>query len=273
MTKEGKVELTMTSPYSQKIVSRDIELASVWSTTKPKGKSRIVVFLHGGPDGNKDAPHNLFTILQEKLASLGIDSVRFDFMGEGESSGDYLNTTLTTQKEDFEAVYNEIRSKGYQSIGVIAESFGGTCLLGALKEEFQVLVLLWPAIYLFDEGKCFAPYYEEPYLSQLKQKGYIEFEKNRAGPDFFREIKEINNLEVPFRKITVPTLIIHGTHDSEVPLSKASIDLYRNLSKESKVVLCPGLDHFLGVPGSDGSKVKHEIVYEEVPRWIMNHLK
>lgn len=50
-----------------------------------------------GMDGTKVGPHRLFTELSRRLAGLGIASIRYDFLGGGDSDGPTEDVTLTGQ--------------------------------------------------------------------------------------------------------------------------------------------------------------------------------
>lgn len=55
---------------------------------------------HGGPGGDKRGPLGLFDVLAEKLeAELGLSSLRFGFLGYGESDGTPLDMTLRSRAE------------------------------------------------------------------------------------------------------------------------------------------------------------------------------
>jgi esterase/lipase len=257
---------------SQYVQSRDAKLATIWALDENSLKENIVVFVHGGPDGEKNGPHNLFKNLQEMLLKINIESVRFDFMGEGESTGDYVHTTLTTQVEDLKIILNLIYELGYKNITIVAESFGGSCVLGLNPNQFSNLVLLWPAVYFFDERLCFAPFYSEDYKKEIEEKGFIDLGSKKIGKSLLDEIEKVNNLAASFSKIEVPTLIVHGSADTEVPFSNDCYLLYKNMKSNSKVVIFPGLDHFLSVPGSNKEKVKHDSLYCEVSGWIKYHI-
>ena len=255
------------------IKSRNVELAATWALNEESTKENIIVFLHGGPNGSKDGPGSsmLFKILQEMFLKSNIESVRFDFMGEGESSGDYVNTTLSSQIEDFQVILKEVEYLEYKNISIIAESFGVSCLLGTDPNKFSNLVLLWGAVYFFDEGLCFAPWYNNEYKEEITKKGFFMEGSQKIGKGLLDEIKKVNNLKDSFSNINVPTLIVHGSADSEVPLSYDCFNLYKNMKNNSKVIIYPGLDHFLQVPDSNGV-VKHDMLYEEVISWLKTNI-
>ncbi len=224
---------------------------------------KIVIMLHGGPDGCKDGPNGIFIKLSESLCKEGIDSIRFDFTGEGESDGDYVNTTINSQKDDFYMIYDEVKRLGYKKIGIVGESFGATCALGVYDNSFSAVVLLWPAIYLLDN--CFAPYYQDPYKTQLKTLGHIIVGKKRVGDKFLKELIEIDNLEKNVRQIQAPTLLIHGDTDEEVPYTQ-SIRAEKLLKHPKRLVIVRN--------GMHGLKRSHEqeLVIRETIKWLTTYM-
>src|SRR5262245_48436791 len=75
----------------------------------PAGEARAAVaFLHGGPGGQRHGPANLYGDLAELLAGLSVLSVRFDFSGCGQSTGEYVNMTMAGQTSEFKYVYREL---------------------------------------------------------------------------------------------------------------------------------------------------------------------
>lgn len=255
--------ITTIEEFSATLVD-DVELATVWTTTSPvSAQHTIAILLHGGPEGNKNGPDNLLRQLAERLACAGIDVVRFDFMGQGDSSGKYINTTLSSQRHDFRAIFQEVQRRGYKRIGVVAESFGATCALGEYDDQFAVMALLWPAIYLLDV--CFAPFFEEPYKSQLAECGHIKVGEDEIGAQFLDELKLVDNLEEKVRLVRSPTLLIHGDNDSEVPHHQSE-KAYAILPEPKRLVIVPGADHCLRRP------MEQALVFDEVVAWFQRYL-
>ncbi|MEL6719379.1 MAG: CocE/NonD family hydrolase [Bacteroidota bacterium] len=251
-----------------KIVYPSIErngnkISSVLTLAETEPKRKLAIMLHGGPQGNKNGPDNIFIYLSERLAYHGISSIRFDFMGQGDSEGDYVNMTMKEQVRDYQKVLDYIKSEGFRDIGVIGESFGATCILGSLTDDIKTLALLWPAIYLLDE--TFAVYLTEPYKEELKSKGFIQEGEDRIGPEFLEELVKVDNLEEEVKGIKVPTIFIHGDSDSEVPHTQ-SIKGYSFVKEPRKIIIVPEGDHCLRKP------YEQSVVINEVEAWFSRYL-
>lgn len=241
-------------------------LSVVWTRSSQvvaERERRIVVMLHGGPEGEKDGPEQVFKRLAGALANHGIDSVRFDFRGQGESDGDYIDMTMAAQREDCFAVLSEVKDRGYSKVGIVGESFGATCALGVYQGQIDALALLWPAIYLMDV--CFAPFFEEPYASQLKSDGFIQVGKDRLSGEFLDEVVQVDNLEDKVRAVTIPTILIHGSADSEVP-TRQSERAFSILPEPKRLIIVAGGDHCLRQPH------EQEVVIRETTLWLDRYL-
>ena len=74
----------------------------VGTLTKPAdvtGDVPAVLLLHGFAS-SKDEVGDMYKRLAERLAAAGVASLRIDFRGGGDSSGDFADTTVTSQVED-----------------------------------------------------------------------------------------------------------------------------------------------------------------------------
>ena len=63
-----------------------------------------VIMCHG-IKGNKTEKGN-FLLLENKLNSAGISSIRFDFRAHNESEGEFVNLTVSAEIQDLENVIN-----------------------------------------------------------------------------------------------------------------------------------------------------------------------
>jgi pimeloyl-ACP methyl ester carboxylesterase len=221
------------------------------------------VLLHGGPGGQKDGPEGLYDTLARILAMRSIASLRFDFSGAGESTGEYRNMTIAGQITEFETTWQFARSLGFNKVGVVGESYGATIALGSTLVDPDAVCLLWPAIYLLDV--TFAPYVTDSKMAEARQKGFIVEEDAEVGLPFLEEVLELKDVESGVKRLKVPTLLIHGTDDSEVPY-RQSERAYDLLAEPRRLVPVSGGDHCLIEPA------EREVVNEEVPGWLAQHL-
>lgn len=224
----------------------------------------LALLLHGGPSGTKSGPSDLYIHLSESLASAGIASARFDFFGEGESDGDYVSTSPSHQLEQYRVFMDWLKGRGFTRIGVVGESFGGTCALsGYDSNEVQALVLLYPAIWLLD--RCFESLIAAERREELAKNGYLEMDGVRVGQKFIDELINESDREDCLRRVTAPTLLVHGDADSEVPVHQ-SHKAFDILSEPKRLVIVPRADHCLRRPDEQA------IAVEETVNWLKAYL-
>lgn len=194
------------------------------------------VLVHGGGVTREEG--GFFTRLATGLAEVGVPSLRFDFRAHGESEGTFSELTLSGVANDIRAAADHVREvTGAAVVNLIAASFGGGCtVLAAATNPGMVekLVLLYPSLnyrWRFVEDK---PFFEDDRLStdaarQLARHGLLP----HSGTSFMLGrplLNEVFHLQ-PQRmldKVTVPTLIIHGTKDTFIPVeaSRRAVELF-----------------------------------------------
>ena len=96
-------------------------------------------------------PHFIFVKLSRLLESAGIASIRFDFCGSGESDGDFVDMTMSTELEDANNILNYVRTLGFvdnDNVGIVGLSMGGaiaSMLSGNRKSDIKTMCLWAPA--------------------------------------------------------------------------------------------------------------------------------
>jgi dipeptidyl aminopeptidase/acylaminoacyl peptidase len=185
------------------------------------GASACIIACHGlfsSKDSEKyvDLAHRL---CEENLAVL-----RFDFRGCGESGGKFEDTSLTGRMEDLESALDFVQEQGYESVGVMGSSLGGTvAVLVAAKDRRVKALVTWAAPCRLDElfrGEVI--------------EGLEKLWRDAEEYDVVKAVKEIH----------CPILIVHGSLDEQVPLSHAKV-LYENANKPKENHIIEGADHRL----------------------------
>jgi alpha-beta hydrolase superfamily lysophospholipase len=193
------------------------------STTKVE---RIVITCHGFAS-NKDSQKYLQ--ISERFSSQGIAVLRFDFRGSGESEGGV--DLLSNRIADLKAAIRFVIKRGFNSIGVLGSSLGGTTAILATGDTPKVRALVtWSTPCQF----------VEPFESVLTPdvKGY------RGGTERVREEAESSEFMKDLSKYSVieslrrinRILIIHCKGDAVVPWTHAKMILeYAQEPKQLKV--------------------------------------
>lgn len=221
--------------------SKGDKLAAILSNPTGDMSKPIVVMVHGFAS-NKNSRSN--TKLVERFDQAGIASFRFDIWGHGESEGKFEDITITEAVDDILQAIRFLKFQGYSKIALVGSSFGGAAsvMAASVLHDLFALALKSPS----------SDYAEEKLLT-LGQEGIDEWK--RRGFDFYtssngRQLKlnytfyedfKNNNCYQAATKITIPTLIVHGDQDEEVPVAQ-SIKTSK-LIPNCKLVIVEGAKH------------------------------
>jgi alpha-beta hydrolase superfamily lysophospholipase len=221
--------------------------------TPESSPQQAVVFVHGGGVTREEG--GFFTRLATGLGEAGVASLRFDLRGHGRSEGQQQDLTLSAILNDIRVAIAHVRTEsGALSVSLLGASFGGgVCGYYAAKRPNEItrLVLLNPQFDYKKRTIDSRPYWSNDYISdaaaeQLTEHGYIGFTPTlKHGRAIFNEVFWLKPDEV-LGEITAPTLVVHGTQDTFVPIesSRAAIAQFR---AEHKLVEIEGAQHGFAV--------------------------
>ncbi|MGE8203788.1 alpha/beta hydrolase family protein [Heyndrickxia sp. NPDC080065] len=213
--------------------------------TKPDGKGPYpaVVYNHGFT-GHKAESHFLFKKLSDSLANMGIVSIRFDFIGSGESDGKFQEMTMSSEVEDCLAVFHFAKEIDYidsNRMNLIGFSMGGAVSIiasSALKEQVKKLILLCPAVNIFN---VVTRNVKNEALFKYIEEGVIDFGGNLVGKELVDDVFHQNVYEEA-KQVTANVQLIHGTNDDTVP-PIVSLQLSKIFGDQSTLNWIHGSDH------------------------------
>ncbi|GAA3471011.1 alpha/beta hydrolase [Nonomuraea roseola] len=217
------------------------------------------VLVHGG-GVNRDEG-GFFTRLAEGLARAGSPSLRFDFRGHGESSGTQEELTISGVANDIHAAVTHVRdATGSAKANIIGASFGGGIAAYYTSRNPALVRRLTLINPLLDYKRRFVddkPYWNDDRIDMeagnlLEEKGSIEHSPTfKLGRALLNEVFHVEPHKA-LRHISVPTLIIHGTQDTFIPIE----------SSRSAVSLMAGNATLLEIDGA-----QHGIAIHDDPRY------
>ncbi len=115
----------------------------------PKGRTRKTAFVFCHPYAEEKLwAHRSYVSLARDLAARGYPVLRFDFMGHGDSMGDFANGDIDSRLEDVSRAIEQVLSLSEaDSVALFGLRFGGT--LAALAAEWcpeVSFLILWQPI-------------------------------------------------------------------------------------------------------------------------------
>jgi len=223
-----------------------LSLTGIWHL--PEEESTRVIVLAHGITVDKDE-NGIFIQLADRLVQKGFVVFRFDFRGHGESKGKSVDMTVMGEVEDLESAIEEVKKKGYTTIGLLGASFGGgIATLYASKHQKDIVALcLWNPALNYDHTflNPTSPWVrdqKEHMRKDILEKGWTTLgSKNFViGKALFDDMARLKPFEA-LKNITIPTLFLHGTNDTKVSFEDSKE--YINLLSNGKLVIFDGAEH------------------------------
>lgn len=209
---------------------------------KRDNKDWVLIMAHGFTS-NKNTSN--FVKLSGMLEEKDISSIRFDFWGHGESDGNFSDITISEAVDDILNAIKFAKDSGYKNIGLLGSSFGGiSSIMAASKtNELSFLCLKSPVSNYWEvveEGGKHTP--EE--MDRWKASGFRDYESDGKILKLrytFVDDFDNNNAYEAAKKIKIPTLIVHGDADKDVPYSQSQKLV--SIISNAKLVTIKGADH------------------------------
>ena len=198
------------------------------------GKSdphNLVVIGHG-VTAHKDRPWLI--ALSEALSEAGIASLRFSFSGNGESQGQFRESTVTKEVEDLQSVLDTL--EGWTLI-YAGHSMGGAVgvLSAGADKRISALISLAGMVHIGD--------FMRNHFGRLRpgQDGMFDKPDCPLTQEFLDDAFALDSVLQHAKKISVPWLIVHGDADEIVPLQD-SLDIQKAAGGRIELVELMG-DH------------------------------
>ncbi|MBQ4832074.1 alpha/beta fold hydrolase [Pseudoalteromonas sp. MMG010] len=139
-------------------------------------KLPIVIMLHGTAS-QKNEVGDLYVKLAQRLAAQGIASVRFDFIGSGESDVDYRKYNLKSAVSDVVSVYQFIKSRSdinNKNVHLVGFSQGGLIAqLSATTTQIPLVSMVTWSSVAGNGVSSFKAFFDQ-YYQQAIDNGYAE---------------------------------------------------------------------------------------------------
>lgn len=225
----------------------------------PAGETAATVLVHGGGVTREEG--GFFARLAAGLAGAGSPTLHFDFRGHGESEGRQEDLTIAGVVNDIRAAVAYVRAATRSGpVNLVGASFGGgISAFFAYRYPGQVrrLVLINP---LLDYKKRFIddkPEWRDDQISEdagraLTEQGFLPHSPTfRLGRPLLNEVFYLD----PRRSLTelaVPTLIVHGTKDTFIPVSSSRAAVGEIARANARLIEIEGAQHGIAVHDDPG---------------------
>ena len=244
-----------TAGYTEEVVSIDVGDHVIPATVclpTGEGKFPAVVMLHG-TGSNRDEAGNGYKYAAPVLAEkYGIATIRIDFMGNGDSTADYMDYNFET------AVSDAVNAAFYMAslenvdglrIGVMGWSQGGTdaLLCCARKSPVFKSIVTWAGA----PDMKLDGFFSEADYEEAKANGYFVMEFDFRDPlnVGLQWCDDVWNTDVlgEFANYTGPVLAIAGTNDTIVDPEWANKIVAASKNEQSRTCFIEGMDHTFNV--------------------------
>lgn len=207
-------------------VEKNEEIAAVHHEAS---SSKWIFFCHGF-GSNKEGTYEERA---ERAVKEGYNGVRFDFRGNGESDGEFIDQDLSSRIKDLNAA---IQYFGPEKVILYGMSFGGKVVIHATEDlDVEALILKSPVTYNSIMDK---------FRSVVEEKGsYTHFDEKTVDNKFFEDFDNYSLSEAS-ESIDCPVSLFHGESDSTVHFEN-SLEAFREFSGESCLFRFQGEKHSL----------------------------
>jgi len=249
-------------------------------TFPSSASSSATVLVHGG--GVTRDEGGFFTRLAAGLSEAGIASLRFDLRGHGQSDGRQQDLTLASVANDILAAIAHLidRLGSASPVNLVGTSFAGgisAYVAAHSPSEIRKLVLFNPLINYKKRFIDDKPYWHNDRIDnaagqELSTNGYLPHSPTFVlGRPLLNEVFHLRPDEA-ISEITTPTLVVHGTKDTFIPV-ESSRECVQRIQAEARLVEVEGAQHGFAVHEdpqylNPQTKMWQAFVISTVSKWL-----
>jgi len=245
-----------TSPaYTETVISIDAgdhQIPATVCVPTAEGSYPAVVMLHGTGSSRNEAGNGYAYAAPVLAEKYGIATIRIDFMGNGDSTADYMGYTFSSAVADALATANYMKTLPNISgdkIGVMGWSQGGTDALLSCAwhpDVFKSIVTWAGAPSLKLDG-----FFGDAQYQEAKTNGFFVMNFDWRDPLHvsLQWCEDVMNTDVlkEFSAYTGPVLAIAGSADTTVDPTWSAKIVAANTNAASKTHIIDGMDHTFNV--------------------------
>lgn len=218
-------------------------------TVPSNSKDFPIVLMCHGTGSNKDEAGNGYEKYSKKLAEDGIASIRFDFIGTGDSEIDYIDYSWTSAINDVNEVVEyakTVENVDSDKIGILGWSQGGTvALLASSSNDDIKSVVTWAGAVDYKEDIT-DELYEEAKNNGYTIKTFGWRDDLKLGLQWYEDVRN-TDLMGAINEINSPILAINGDKDVDVLPSEAEMIIENSSNDGSEIYILEGADHTFNI--------------------------
>jgi uncharacterized protein len=253
LAREGTIS---SEPATSEIIFRSLDGLRLYGTfVRPVVLAGpAVVLVHGG--GVTRDEGGFFARMATGLAAAGLPSLRFDYRAHGASEGRQEDLTISGVLNDiYAAVEQVLGAVGDGQVSLVGASFGGGISAYFAAHHPSLLhrvVLLNPLLnykkrFIDDKPYWFNNRINEAAGDELAARGFVAHSPSfKLGRPLLNETFYLQPHRI-LGEIKTPTLIVHGTGDTFVPV-QSSRDSLGQFGCAAELVEVSGAQHGFAVP-------------------------
>ncbi|MBV6638152.1 MAG: OsmC family protein [Mameliella sp.] len=203
--------------------------------------------------------------IAQRLSTMGIAVLRFDFTGLGHSCGEFANTTFHSNVGDLKAAADYLEGRGMAPSLLIGHSLGGAAVLRAapdIASARAVATIGAP----FDPDHVTHNFADA--LDRIEEEGQAQVDLGgrpvTIGRDFVRDVKA-QELEPVIGSLKKALLVLHAPRDAVVDISNAT-RIFSAAKHPKSFVTLDDSDHLVSSPADA------EYVAEVIAAWADRYL-
>ncbi len=194
---------------------------------------KLIILAHGVTG---DMDREMMVKLANSLAKMGWPTMRISFSGNGNSEGQFTESTITKESDDLLAVLDQ--TKGTKKIAYIGYSMGAAVgsLTAAKDDRINVMISLAGMV----RTKLFA---ETEFGDLIPDQDYMwEDQATPLSQKFMDDLRQIDTIIPAIKDLRLPWLLVHGSQD-DVVLPDDSTLLFNHLKGKKKHIVIEATDH------------------------------
>jgi pimeloyl-ACP methyl ester carboxylesterase len=233
------------------------QIVGIWHRGK---QSKLVILCHGFT-GNKVESRRIFVEAGRAFVEQGLDALRFDFYGSGDSAGEFADSSLSINVANLRDAVLWAGQQGYQDIAVLGMSMGGATAILALPDPAVKALITWSSVP--DVQQLFSSLIQG-WESRAEQTDVFEYEGWLIKKSFWQDAVQ-HDIIKSFASITIPKLIIQGTADS--PVFTSGFEAFRRVAQPpADFMQVPGAGHTFSNPSHRQQVIRQTLI------WLKRHL-